>query len=736
MPVPEHRLGIDVGGTNTDAVIMDPADRIVAKAKVPCTPDITGGITRAIDTVLHAPGADPRRISHVMLGTTHATNAVLERRNLRRVAVIRIGGPATRSVRPMFGWPRDLTDAISVGSTIVDGGVEFDGRDLSPLDTDAIARFLGEVGGAAQGIVITSVFAPVSPRHELLAADIVKRELGDIHVSLSHEIGSIGLLERENATILNGTLAGVARDVAEAMRAALAVHRLQPIRFFAQNDGTLMGLDHALRYPVLTIGSGPANSVRGAAFLTGSSDSLVIDVGGTSTDVGVLVNGFPRESSQGVEIGGILTNFRMPDLVTIALGGGTVVTQDPGGVRLGPRSVGYLLTSQALVFGGTMPTLTDSAVAAGRADLGDAGRTSRHRRMLLDALARADVMLAEAIDRVKTSKEDRALVAVGGGSILVPDRIPGISEVIRPEHFDAANAVGAAIASVSGQVDRIFHVGEAGRQAVLDEARDEAREHAVAAGADPGTVQIVELEEIPLAYLTTPAIRVRAKAVGALGGLPEHQLGETCPGRHGWPGPPSKRPSHRKDHGGNHEAPPRPADRVRLRRRAAACRLRRVELVGSAAGRQPGVHLRHERPSHGRRLGSGDGVLQRHHRDDPDVRVADPLRRDGAPGRTAAGHQLVVRGRRQDVDVPPAARGALPHRPADDRAGGQGGHPAHDQAGRRRRLRLGRGQHHRHPRPVHARVPPEVPLAARPGGLGLLLGLHLRHPGGGSAAAT
>ena len=279
MPVPEHRLGIDVGGTNTDAVIMDAADRIVAKAKVPCTPDITGGITRAIDTVLHAPGADPRRISHVMLGTTHATNAVLERRNLRRVAVIRIGGPATHSVRPMFGWPRDLTDTISVGATIVDGGVEFDGRDLSPLDTDAIARFLGEVGGAAEGIAITSVFAPVSPRHELLAAEIVKRELGEIHVSLSHEIGSIGLLERENATILNGALVGVARDVAEAMRGALAAHHLEPTTFFAQNDGTLMALDHALRYPVLTIGSGPANSVRGAAFLTGNSDSLVVDVG-------------------------------------------------------------------------------------------------------------------------------------------------------------------------------------------------------------------------------------------------------------------------------------------------------------------------------------------------------------------------------------------------------------------------------------------------------------------------
>src|SRR2546430_742513 len=137
-------------------------------------------------------------------------------------------------------------------------------------------------------------------------------------------------------------------------------------------------------------------------------------------------------------------------------------------------------------------------------------------------------MLAEAIDRVKTSKEDRALVAVGGGSILVPDHIPGISEVIRPEHFDAANAVGAAIASVSGQVDRIFHLGPDGRQAVLDEARDEAREQAVAAGADPGTVQIIEVEEIPLAYLTSPAVRVRVQAAGTLGGQAE-------PPPQGWP---------------------------------------------------------------------------------------------------------------------------------------------------------------------------------------------------------
>jgi N-methylhydantoinase A/oxoprolinase/acetone carboxylase beta subunit len=298
------------------------------------------------------------------------------------------------------------------------------------------------------------------------------------------------------------------------------------VTFFAQNDGTLMGLDQALRYPVLTIGSGPANSVRGAAFLTGLADSLVADVGGTSTDVGVLTNGFPRDSSQGVEIGGVRTNFRMPDLVTIALGGGTVIsgTATSGGgagVQLGPRSVGYRLTQEALVFGGQTPTLTDAAVAAGRAEIGQGmgtGQGSVPAPLLTEALARADVMLADAIDRVKTSREDRPLIAVGGGSILVPEHIPGVSEIIRPEHFDAANAVGAAIASVSGQVDRIFHYGEEGRHAILEEAQDEARERAVAAGADPGTVQIIEVEEIPLAYLTSPAARVRVKAAGTLGG--------------------------------------------------------------------------------------------------------------------------------------------------------------------------------------------------------------------------
>ncbi|HUZ83333.1 MAG TPA: hydantoinase/oxoprolinase family protein, partial [Gaiellales bacterium] len=367
------RIGIDVGGTNTDAVVLDRDDRLLAKAKRPTSADVTSGITAAVDAVLAAPAVDRRRISHVMLGTTHATNAVLERRDLKRVAVVRIGAPSTTAIRPLFMWPDDLRTTVSAGEAIVRGGIEFDGREIVPFDADEVARFLEPLRGAVDAVAVTSVFASVSARHELEAEQVIRRVMGDgVHISLSHEIGTVGLLERENATVLNSALVEVAAEVAGALQTALATHGIEPATFFAQNDGTLMALEYALRYPVLTIGSGPANSMRGAAYLTGASDALVADIGGTSTDVGVLVNGFPRESSAAVEIGGIRTNFRMPDLLAVALGGGSVVANGDGRpVRVGPGSVGYELERRALVFGGDTPTLTDAAVAAGRASIGD-----------------------------------------------------------------------------------------------------------------------------------------------------------------------------------------------------------------------------------------------------------------------------------------------------------------------------------------------------------------------------
>ncbi|MHA6794421.1 hydantoinase/oxoprolinase N-terminal domain-containing protein [Pseudonocardia bannensis] len=510
------RLGIDVGGTNTDAVVLDRDDVLLAKAKAPTTPDVTTGIAGSIEAVLDQLGADRDRVTHAMLGTTHATNALLARTGLRRVAVLRIGGPATHAVPPLATFPPDLRAAVSVGAMVVDGGIEFDGTEVAPFDADATARFFSTVADRADAVAITSVFSAVSDRHELAAEAIAHAVLGDVHVSLSHEVGSIGLVERENATVLNAALVGLAETVAQSFAAALERHGLRPACYFAQNDGTLMELEYALRYPVLTIRCGPANSMRGAAHISGVRDALVVDVGGTSTEVGVLINGFPGESGDSVGIGGVRTNFRMPGLVTLPLGGGTVVGDGGANGAIGPRSVGYRLIESALVFGGTTPTLTDAAVAGGRVEVGHRRPAGRHRAVLAAALARSDAMLAEAIDQAKMVRGEQPLIVVGGGGFLVPDTVPGVSEIHRPPDYEVANAIGAAIGQVSGQVERIARFRFGGRTAAIQEACDSARLQAIRAGADPERTEIVDVEEFPLAYLTDPAVRIRAKAAGPL----------------------------------------------------------------------------------------------------------------------------------------------------------------------------------------------------------------------------
>jgi N-methylhydantoinase A/oxoprolinase/acetone carboxylase beta subunit len=239
---------------------------------------------------------------------------------------------------------------------------------------------------------------------------------------------------------------------------------------------------------------------------------MVVDVGGTSTDVGQLRRGFPREANSVVEIGAVRTLFRMPDLMSIGLGGGSIVATG-NAMTVGPESVGYRLTEEALVFGGKTLTATDAAVAAGILSIGDPAKTAAVPRATADAvLAVAREKLEDAIDRMKTEAGDVALIAVGGGAFLVPDRLAGVSEVIRVPHGDCANAVGAAIAQISGETDQVYR--DMSREAAIAAAEMQAIERAVAAGADRATLQTVEVEDMPLAYLPGNALRVRLRVAG------------------------------------------------------------------------------------------------------------------------------------------------------------------------------------------------------------------------------
>lgn len=517
-----YRLGIDVGGTHTDAVILDKDNTIIATTKSPTTNDVATGINEALKKVVNDSGIAREKIKYAMLGTTHCTNAIVERKRLNKIAIIRIGAPATLAVKPLVGVAQDLSESLGKYTFIVRGGHEFDGREIVDLDEEHLYEIAEQVKGKVDSIAITSVFSPVSQAHENKAYDIMRKILGEeISISISSEIGSVGLLERENATILNAAVIDVAKTAADGFVKALHNEGIQAKVFFGQNDGTLMSVEYAVKYPIFTVACGPTNSLRGASYLSDLSDAIVVDVGGTTSDVGVLVQSFPRESSIAVELGGARTNFRMPDLFSIGLGGGTIIRiKDDGSFTIGPDSVGYNLSKESLIFGGTTLTATDVVVGLGKAQLGNSAKVSHMNQEVLNEIYQSMVELVEeAIDRMKTSADPVPVILVGGGSILLPEKLEGASKVIRPEHSGVANAIGSAIAQVSGQIEKIYVLEDIGREKAVELAKEMAKQEAITAGADPDRLVIVDIEDVPLAYLPGNATRIRVKAAGDLKGI-------------------------------------------------------------------------------------------------------------------------------------------------------------------------------------------------------------------------
>lgn len=514
----QRRIGIDVGGTNTDAVLIDGAGAVLASIKVATTVDPLDGIREALRGVLD--GQDASLVSRAMLGTTHPANAIIQRQGLDKVGVLRLALPSSTAVNVGAAWPQDIRDVVLGPTAIIEGGHEYTGAEISPLDETAVRRLANEaVAAGCKAIAVSGAFSPASPEHELRSAEIILDEIGDaLSVSLSHQVGALGLLERENATILNASLLTVSHAVVYGFQTALSDNSLDVKAYLTQNDGTLMTAEQAAKNPVLTLASGPTNSMRGACALAGVNDAIVVDVGGTSADAGILVDGFPRESTAAVEVGGVRTNFRMPDLISIGLGGGTIVRDEATGLRIGPDSVGYAVSTEALCVGGSTLTLSDISLAAGRLEgFGDASLVSD---LDADLVARSTAWVDEQIsilaDRMKSSRDAVPLLAVGGGAHLVPESLDGVSEVVQPPHHGVANAYGACISEASGSVDKVYSYDIDGREECIDDARAAAVALAVESGADPADTRITSVSEIPMTYVPGGGCRVVVKAVGPL----------------------------------------------------------------------------------------------------------------------------------------------------------------------------------------------------------------------------
>ncbi|KAF0319735.1 hydantoinase/oxoprolinase [Colletotrichum asianum] len=528
------RIGVDVGGTNTDAVAIDlslqhsESRGVLAHFKTPTTPDATSGIETAVRTVLAAADLtnSPERIASVTIGTTHFINAVIERdvRRLQKVGVLRLSKSFLREVPAFAEFPPDLAAVLKSYVGIVDGGLHIDGSQEAPVIEAQVVAECAKIRESGVGaVIISGVYSPIDEvfGQEEKVRDIILREVPGIDVVCSKEASaSIGFIERENAAILNGAILRYARKTVSRFRLAIKRLNLTCPLFLTQNDGTILDAASAAKIPIRTFSSGPTNSMRGAAYLAGldsggDSSAIVVDIGGTTSDVGVLLpSGMPRQASAYVTVAGVRVNYSMPHLHSIGLGGGSIVRTVDGKVKVGPESVGLELLSRALVFGGDVCTTTDVAVAAGKAVVGATEKVKGLEvGFVKEAISRIKALLEGAVDVIKTSPDPVPVLLVGGGAILSPDSLKGASKLIRPPFHDVANAVGAAIARVCGAVDIVQGTTHQTEGQAIDNAKKIAIERAIAAGAIPESIKIAEVETMPLQYVANQ-VRTLVKAVG------------------------------------------------------------------------------------------------------------------------------------------------------------------------------------------------------------------------------
>ncbi|KDQ60434.1 hypothetical protein JAAARDRAFT_191812 [Jaapia argillacea MUCL 33604] len=552
MTIPQKtiRIGVDVGGTNTDSVLLDTqalhstTRGVIAHHKTATTPNVTDGIETAVLAVLQQSAIPLDSIACLIVGTTHFINAVVEHdaRRLSKVAVIRLSKSFTREVPPFSDFPMELKEIMNGYCAYVDGGLHIDGSQEAPVDENQVVRECRAIKERGiTSIVVAGVYSPIDDHHqqESKVREIILRELPGVDVVCSHQVSNIGFLERENASILNASILKFARRTIRGFKSAMRRLNLQACPLYlTQNDGTLVDATSAARLPIRTFSSGATNSMRGAAYLggldnggkgEGRTSTIVVDIGGTTTDVGVLLpSGFPRQASAYVTVAGVRINYSMPHLESIGLGGGSIVrVQDGGGesnrgpiTTVGPDSVGHFLTTEAKVFGGEVLTATDITVAAGT-PLGNPSLVRDLDQTIVEhAQARVKALLEGVIDIMKTSPEPLPVLLVGGGSIIAPTNLAGVSKLICPPFHDVANAVGAAISKVGGTVDLIQNTAEQTLASAVERAKEMALSRAVANGARKGSAEVVEVETIPLQYVANQ-VRIIVKAVGELDGISE-----------------------------------------------------------------------------------------------------------------------------------------------------------------------------------------------------------------------
>ena len=324
-----YGLGVDTGGTFTDAVIVDMDDfSIIAKRKSPTThEDLSIGLYNAVDSVLSSTDIDPSQIVSVGISTTLATNSVLENMG-GRVGLILIGWDPTAPVH--FGEDKQI---------FIKGGYDVRGKAINSLSLEETTNAINEISKDVDAIAISGLFANINASQERKVKELAQKLTG-LPTVAGHELSAeLGIGLRAETAVLNGKLISIVTQFFDDVQRTLISKGITAPIMVYKGDGSVMTLEQAKQYPVQTILSGPAASSMGGRILSGRNDFIMVDIGGTSTDIAVVEEGYPQIQFKGAEVGGWRTRVKAVDMNTVALGGDSRISMVDQKFKFGPKRV-------------------------------------------------------------------------------------------------------------------------------------------------------------------------------------------------------------------------------------------------------------------------------------------------------------------------------------------------------------------------------------------------------------
>lgn len=459
-------IGLDVGGTHTDVVLLSD-EGVVAEIKVPTdASDLFQTVLTGLETI--TAGIDPGLISRAVLSTTLTTNAIVQD-NIAPVGMIVGGGPG---VDPEFFRTGENYHAVS-------GAIDHRGREIDPVNSSEIKKIAKRFKKKGiQYVGVVCKFSVRNPDHELQIADIVGKYVDKVF--MGHQCsGNLNFPRRIATSYLNASVYPIHKKFFEAVKKSLEKKGLAIPIHILKADGGTMSFEASIDFPAQTILSGPAASVMGTiAFAPVEKESIVLDIGGTTTDMAVLINRVPVLDPLGINLGGYKTLLRSLKTRSIGVGGDSHVRVDGGTLKIGPERVG-----PAMAHGGPVPTPTDALIVLGMLKRGDSEKAVRGfepiaAKMGLSVTEAAQQVFDEAcrkildaaqdmIDRLNSQPvytvhelyEGRAIkpeimLVIGGPAPYFAKRLEALSSyrVGVVPRWKVANAIGAALARTTCEV--------------------------------------------------------------------------------------------------------------------------------------------------------------------------------------------------------------------------------------------------------------------------------------------